>query len=181
MTWWKFELRECYLHNGKYSWWKWEMDDLFNSMVQSIHEQSSNTSNTFDTMFDDAMQPLYTGCKKFTKLLALTRLYDLKVRYGWSNTSLSKLLSIISDLLPENNEIPSFLYVAKKTVGALELSYQKLLHVLMIVVYIKKSMKTWQSALSVVCRGGRSLRTQKNEKSEIVAKQIWYFPIVPRL
>ncbi|KAA0036130.1 uncharacterized protein E6C27_scaffold338G00370 [Cucumis melo var. makuwa] len=50
-------------------------------------------------MFDDAKKPLYPGCKKFTKLSALVRLYNLKVRYGWSNTSFSELLSIINDLL----------------------------------------------------------------------------------
>ena len=106
----------------------YEHNDLFNTvnMVQSVHDQSSNTSNTFDTMFDKAKKPLYLGCKKFTKLLALVRLYNLKVRYGCSNASFSKLLSIISDLLLENNEIPSSLYKAKKTLGALGLSYQKI-------------------------------------------------------
>lgn len=104
-----------------------EHDDLFNrvNMVQSIHDQSSNTSNTFDTMFDDVKKPLYTGCKKLTKLSALVRLYNLKVRYGWSNTSFSELSRKISDLLPENNKISSSLYEAKKTLGVLGLSYQK--------------------------------------------------------
>ena len=55
-----------------------------------------------------------------------SRLYNLKVRYGWTNTSFSELLSIISDLLPDNNEIPCSLYEAKKTLGALGLSYQKI-------------------------------------------------------
>ncbi|KAE8653159.1 hypothetical protein Csa_019568, partial [Cucumis sativus] len=69
-----------------------ENDDLFNTinMVQSVQEQSFNASNTFDTMFDDAKKPLYPGCKKFTKLSALVRLYNLKVRYGWTNTSFSE-------------------------------------------------------------------------------------------
>ena len=54
------------------------------------------------------------------------RLYNLKIKYGWGNTSLSELLSIISDILPENNKTTSFLYEAKKTLGVLELSYQKI-------------------------------------------------------
>ena len=59
-----------------------EHDDLFNTidMVQSIHDQYSNTSNTFDTMFDDTKKPLYPGCKKFTKFPALVTLYNLKIR-----------------------------------------------------------------------------------------------------
>ncbi|KAA0045916.1 hypothetical protein E5676_scaffold299G001930 [Cucumis melo var. makuwa] len=62
----------------------YEQDDLSNTMnmVQSVHDQSSNTSNTFDTMFDDAKKPLYPRCKKFTKLSALVGLYNLKVSYG---------------------------------------------------------------------------------------------------
>ncbi|KAL0553497.1 hypothetical protein IC582_007392 [Cucumis melo] len=95
-------------------------------MFQFAHDESCNRSNTFDTMFNDAKKPLYPGCKKFTKLSVLVRLYNLKARYGWSNTSFSKLLSIISDLLLDNNEIPTSLYEAKKTLGALGLSYQKI-------------------------------------------------------
>ena len=55
---------------------KYEHDDLFNTMnmFKSIHDQSCNTSNTFDTMFDDAKKLLYPGCKKFTKMSALVRL-----------------------------------------------------------------------------------------------------------
>ncbi|KAL0543868.1 hypothetical protein IC582_018973 [Cucumis melo] len=107
---------------------KYEHDDLFNTanMFQSSYDESCNRSNTFDTMFDDVKKPLYPGCKKFTKLSALVRLYNLKVRYGWSNTSFSELLSIISDLLPDNNEIPTYLSEAKKTLGALRLSYQNI-------------------------------------------------------
>ncbi|TYK00090.1 uncharacterized protein E5676_scaffold596G00420 [Cucumis melo var. makuwa] len=84
-------------------------------MFKSAHDKSCNRSNAFDTMFDDTKKPLYLGCKKFMKSSALVRLYNLKLRYGWSNTSFSKLLSIISDLLPDNNEIPTSLYEAKKT------------------------------------------------------------------
>ena len=67
-------------------------DGLFNTvnMIQSVQEQSCNASNTLNTMFDDVKKPLYPGCKKFTKLSALVRLYNLKVRYGWSNTRFSE-------------------------------------------------------------------------------------------
>ena len=62
----------------------YEHNNLFNTvnMVHSVHDQSSNTSNNFDTMFYYAKKPLYPGCKKFTKLSSIMRLYNLKVRYG---------------------------------------------------------------------------------------------------
>ena len=60
--------------------------DLFNviDMVQTAHDQLLGAPNIFDTMFDDAKKPLYPGCKRFTKLSALVRLYNLKVRFGWN-------------------------------------------------------------------------------------------------
>ncbi|KAL0545267.1 hypothetical protein IC582_020417 [Cucumis melo] len=62
---------------------KYEHDDLFNivNMFQSAHDKSCNRSNTFDTMFHDAKKFLYLGCKKFTKLSTLVRLYKLKKEY----------------------------------------------------------------------------------------------------
>ncbi|KAL0554396.1 hypothetical protein IC582_008316 [Cucumis melo] len=91
-------------------------DDLFHviNMVQNVRDQFSEVPNTFDNMFDDAKKPLFPGCKRFTKLSALVRLYNLKVRFGWSNASFSELLATISELLPENNKMPISMYEAKK-------------------------------------------------------------------
>ena len=77
-------------------------DDLFNvrNMVQTVHDQFSDVLNTFDSMFVDFKKPLFPNCKRFTKLLALVRQYNLKVRFGWSNSSFSVLLVTISQLLP---------------------------------------------------------------------------------
>ena len=149
-----------------------ENDDLFNivNMVQFVHEQSCNTSNTFNTMFNDAKKPLYLRCKKFTKLLALMRLYNLKVRYGWSNTSFSELLSIISDLLPKNNKIPSFLYEVKKILGALGLSYQKIDACPNdCCLYIKEYENMTKCSKCGLSRW-KIAKNSKNEKSGVVAK-----------
>ena len=74
-------------------------------MVQTINVQFSNLPNTLDSVFGDAKKPLFSGCKIFTKLLALGELYNLKVRFEWNNSSFSKLLATISEFLPENNEV----------------------------------------------------------------------------
>ncbi|KAA0063907.1 transposase [Cucumis melo var. makuwa] len=130
-------------------------DDLFHviNMVQNVRDQFSEVPNTFDNMFDDAKKPLYLGCKRFTKLSALVRLYNLKVRFGWSNASFSELLATISELLPENN---------------------KMLISIKDLVDISRCPK---------CNISR-WKTSKNSNEEIkgvAAKQLWYFPIVPRL
>ena len=159
-----------------------ENDDLFNivNMVHFVHEQSSNASNTFDTMFNDAKKPLYPRCKKFTKLSALVRLYNLKVRYGWSNTSFSELLSIISDLLPENNEIPSSLYEAKKTLSALGLSYQKINVCPNDYCLYRKEYENMTKCPKCGLSRSKIAKNSNNEKSGVAAKQMWYFPSVPR-
>ncbi|KAL0559470.1 hypothetical protein IC582_004081 [Cucumis melo] len=161
---------------------KYEHDDLFNTvnMFKSAHAESCNRSNTFDTMFDDTKKPLYLGCKKFTKLLALVRLYNLKVRYGWSNTSFSKLLSIISDLLSDHNEIPTFLYEAKKTLGALELSYQKIDACSNDCCLYRKEYANSTKCPKYGLSRWKINKNSTKKNSGVAAKQMWYFPIVPR-
>ena len=82
--------------------------------------------NEFEKLLNDAEKPLYEGCKKFTKLSTLVKLYNLKVRYGWSDISFSELLKTLKEILPTSNEIPTSMYEAKKTLGALGMSYEKI-------------------------------------------------------
>ncbi|KAL0546643.1 hypothetical protein IC582_016555 [Cucumis melo] len=161
---------------------KYEHDDLFNTVniFQSAHDKSCNTSNTFDTMFDDVKKPLYLRCKKFTKLSALVRLYNLKVRYGWSNTSFCELLSIISDLLPDNNEIPTSLYEAKKTLGALGLSYQKIDACPNDCCLYRKEYANSTKCPKCGLSRWKINKNSTKENSGVAAKQMWYFSIVPR-
>ncbi|KAL0561284.1 hypothetical protein IC582_001706 [Cucumis melo] len=161
---------------------KYEHDDLFNivNMFQSTHDQSCNRSNIFDTTFDDAKKSLYSGCKKFTKLSTLVRLYNLKVKYGWSNTSFFELLSIISDLLLDNNEIPTSLYKAKKTLGAIGLSYQKIDACPNDCCLYRKEYANSTKCPKYGLSRWNINKNSTSENSGVVAKQMWYFPIVPR-
>ncbi|KAL4026763.1 hypothetical protein IC575_015204 [Cucumis melo] len=131
-------------------------------------------------MFDDAKKLLYPGCKKFTNLLVFVRLYNLKVRYGWSNTRFSKLLSIISDLLLINNEIPSSLYEKKKTLGALGPSYQQIDVCPNDCCLYRKEYGNMTKCLKYGLSRWKITKNSTSEKSRVAAKQMWYFPIVPR-
>ncbi|KAL4011360.1 hypothetical protein IC575_028417 [Cucumis melo] len=97
-----------------------------NEMIEVAHEEYSKKPNEFEKLLNDAEKPLYEGCKKFTKLSTLVKLYNLKVRYGWSDISFSELLKTLKEILPTSNEIPTSMYEAKKTLGALEMSYGKI-------------------------------------------------------
>ena len=95
-------------------------------MVQIAHEQYSKDPSGFEKLLNDVEQSLYEGCKKFTKLSTLVKLYNLKVRYGWSNISFSKLLKALKDILPSPNDLSTSMYDAKKMLVALGMNYEKI-------------------------------------------------------
>ena len=95
----------------------------------------------FGRLLEDAEKPLYLGCMKYTKLSALVKLYDLIARYGWSDKGFSKLLQLLGDMLPLNNEMSLSMYEAKNTFSALGMNITKFMHVLMIVFCIETSIR----------------------------------------
>ena len=95
----------------------------------------------FGRLLEDAEKPLYLGCMKYTKLSALVKLYDLIARYGWSDKGFSKLLQLLGDMLPLNNEMSLSMYEAKNTFSALGMNITKFMHVLMIVFGIETSIR----------------------------------------
>ncbi|TYK31581.1 uncharacterized protein E5676_scaffold172G00760 [Cucumis melo var. makuwa] len=95
-------------------------------MVEIAHEQYSKDPSGFEKLLNDVEKPLYEGCTKFTKLSTLVKLYNLKVRHGWSNTSFSELLKALKDILLSPNDLPRSMYEAKKMLGALGMEYKKI-------------------------------------------------------
>ncbi|CAL8994488.1 unnamed protein product, partial [Prunus brigantina] len=69
----------------------------------------------FANVIGDGDQPVYPGCRKYTKLSALVKLYNLKAKHGMSDVCFTELLILQGDLLPEGNTIPTSMYEAKKT------------------------------------------------------------------
>ncbi|KAL4032266.1 hypothetical protein IC575_005336 [Cucumis melo] len=124
------QLPESFLYeeSSKFDTYMYEENDVgsINEMIEVAHEEYSKDPNEFAKLLNDAEKPLYEGCKKFTKLSTLVKLYNLRVRYGWSDISFSELLKTLKEILPTSNEIPTSMYEAKKTLGALEMSYEKI-------------------------------------------------------
>ena len=95
-------------------------------MVKAVHDDFHADAEIFKKLLQDAEKPLYPGCRKFTKLSALVKLYNLKARYGWSDKGFSELLGLLGEMLPLNNELPLSMYEAKKTLNALGMEYEKI-------------------------------------------------------
>lgn len=93
----------------------------------------------FEKLLDDAKKPLYPNCKIFTKISTLIKLYNLKVKFGWSEKSITELLKLIGDILPTPNEIPTSTYEAKRFCVLLEWSTRRYINVEMIVPCLGKN------------------------------------------
>jgi hypothetical protein len=58
-----------------------------NGQVASMDEM--NDINQYRKLIEDVRKPLYPGCTSFSNLLAIVKLYNLKVKNGWYDTSLT--------------------------------------------------------------------------------------------
>ena len=95
-------------------------------MIDDAQYESNVDPVKFQSLLNDAEKPIYPGCTRFTKLSALLRLYNLKAKHRWSDKKFSKLLSLLGELLPKDNEMPSSFYEVKKTLCSLGMPYEKI-------------------------------------------------------
>ena len=124
-------------------------------MVEAAQDDCKANPKLFERLLENAEKPLYPSCKNFTKLSALVKLYNLKGRYGWSDKSFSKLLSLLGDMLPVNNELPLSMYEAKKTLNALGMEYEKIHACPNNCILFRNELKNASSCPTVELQGGR--------------------------
>ncbi|KAL6289116.1 hypothetical protein ACE6H2_006626 [Prunus campanulata] len=133
----------------------------------------------FANVIGDGDQPLYSGCRKYTKLSALVKLYNLKAKHGMSDVCFTELLILQSELLPEGNTIPASTYEAKKTLCALGLSYEKIHACPNDCILYRKEHE--DSTNCPTCGISRWKETKDGFLKEgVAAKVLWYFPPIPR-
>ena len=149
-------------------------------MIEVAHEEYSKDPNGFEKLLIDAEKPLYEGCKKYTKLSTLVKLYNLKVRYGWSDTSFSELLKTLKEILPTTNELPNSLYEAKKTLGALGMEYEKIHACPNNCCLYRKEFANATECPECGQSRWKNVKDRNEERKQIPSKVIWYFPPIPR-
>ena len=89
-------------------------------------ENPNDDAETFYNLLKDAEQELYPGCKKFTKLSFIVRLFHIKCLYGLSDKSITVLLELFKEALPEGETLPKSFYQTKKIISDLGLGYNKI-------------------------------------------------------
>ncbi|XP_031739213.1 uncharacterized protein LOC116402909 [Cucumis sativus] len=149
-------------------------------MIEVAHEEYSKDPTGFEKLLIDAEKPLYEGCKKYTKLSTLVKLYNLKVRYGWSDTSFSELLETLKEILPTTNELPNSLYEAKKTLGALGMEYEKIHACPNNCCLYRKEFANAIECPECGQSRWKNVKDTNERRKQIPSKVIWYFPIIPR-
>ena len=131
--------------------------------IQQPAQEPNKDAHRFYKLLEDAEQPLYKGCKNFSKLSAILHLYHLKCLSGWSNKSFTMLLQILQDLLPLDAKLPKDNYEAKKIIKDLGLGYEK------IHACPNDCMLFWkENALDEACSvcGASRWKKSKGEESE---------------
>ncbi|KAL6183371.1 hypothetical protein ACLB2K_044782 [Fragaria x ananassa] len=98
-----------------------EVDDVGNE-----YEELSADSNEFMQFVEDGDKPLYPGCTKATKMNGLIETFNLKARYGLSDSCYSDILTLFGTLLPDGNELPGSVKEVKKILSTLGMEYEKI-------------------------------------------------------
>ena len=74
--------------NDVYQYFNKNLDvNCDNGQATSIDEM--NDIDHYQKLIEDVRTLLYQGCTSFTKISSTMKLYNLKVKNGWSNTSLT--------------------------------------------------------------------------------------------
>ncbi|XP_073133515.1 uncharacterized protein [Henckelia pumila] len=149
-------------------------------MVHAAYDSYAENPNQFHKLLEDAEKPLFPGCTKFTKLSALVKLYNLKAKYSWSDKSFTDLLILFGEMLPDDNELPSSLYDAKKSLCALGMNYVKIHSCPNDCILYRKEYEDFSNC--PICRISRwKLGKNSTINEGVPAKVLWYFPPIPRL
>ena len=87
-------------------------EDFGNEMHENTKQRYA--TNIFEELMDEACNPLYPGCTKFSLLSFLVKLLHVKVLNNWSNKFIDMLLSLLKNAFPIDTYIPNSFYEAKR-------------------------------------------------------------------
>ncbi|XP_004289395.1 PREDICTED: uncharacterized protein LOC101310170 [Fragaria vesca subsp. vesca] len=142
------------------------------------HEISPD-SNEFMQFVEDGDKPLYPGCTKSTKMNGLVQTFNLKAKHGLSDSCYTYILILFHTLLPDGNEVPGSVNLAKKTLSALGMKYEKIDACPNDCILYRDLNVDAKKCPS--CNASRwKLAKDGSEKVGVLTKTLWYFPLIPR-
>jgi hypothetical protein len=107
------------------------VEELMHNVAPDVLLQRRNKGFDNFEMLDKASRDLlYEECKwcdkKHTVLWMTVELLKLKTSNGWSDTSFSYLLQLLTNVLPKPNGLPNNTYLAKKIICSLTMGVEKI-------------------------------------------------------
>jgi hypothetical protein len=107
------------------------VEELMHNVVPNVLLQRRNKGfDNFEMLDKTSRDLLYEECKgcdkEHTVLWMTLELLKLKANSGWSDTSFSALLELLTKVLPKPNDLPSSTYQAKKIIYPLTLVIEKI-------------------------------------------------------
>ncbi|CAK8542809.1 unnamed protein product [Lathyrus sativus] len=162
------------------------MNDTLEDIIRHIGVDDFNKTSFVDTLQRDMEDSLYQRCKHFTRLSVVLRLFNLKVRGGWTDKSFNELLELLKQMFPECNTLSNRTYEAKKILCPMGLDYVKIHACRNDCLLYRKDFENMKKSL----RCGE-LRYKKNDNGVddddgvtskgVPAKVMWYLPIITRI
>ncbi|XP_074347462.1 uncharacterized protein LOC141686321 [Apium graveolens] len=153
------------------------IDEMLNAAYGNVGPNAD--AKKFLRLVEEGRQPLYPGCKKFSRLSFLIRLYNWKCLNGITETTFSEIIELLKEAVPEIR-LPKSFNSAKTTIKDLGLNYVK------IHACPNDCMLYWgENEKEVKCRNCGVSRwkavAQGSENNKITANIMRYFPLKPRL
>ena len=133
-----------------------QIGDRLEEMICDLGKESFQQAHAsmYDTLQSDSKKRLYLRRKKSLMLLPMVlSLVNVKARYRWSDKSLTSLLQVVQDMLPEENTLSKTYYQVKKIPCLMGMEYQKIHAYLMIAYCTKMSLKKCITAPGVGYQG----------------------------
>ncbi|KAL5782770.1 hypothetical protein ACOSP7_007799 [Xanthoceras sorbifolium] len=91
-----------------------QCDNMHDLIEESFPQEPNRDADKFYQLLDEAEQPLYPNCEKYSNLAFIVKLMHLKCINGWSDKSCSVLLEFLKDVFPMCEKLPTRYYDAKK-------------------------------------------------------------------
>lgn len=159
---------QCIEHN--------ELDE----MMHDVEAEFIDIPEIFENLCNESNIPLFPGCRKFTKISAVFKLFNLKAKNGWSDQSFTYLLELLRDMLPENNELPDSTYKAKKLLCPLSMEVKRIHACPNDCILYRNEYNDLDKCPKCEVSRYKSADDQINNRKRPAAKVLWYLPVVPR-
>jgi hypothetical protein len=186
------------------------VEELMWNVALGVLLQSRNKGfDNFETLNKASRDLLYEECKGYDKehtvLWMTIELLKLKASNGWSDSSFSAPLELLSKVLPKPNGLRTSTYIAKKIICPLTLGVEKIHASRTIASYTEKNMNSKISVqgaklvntngtttlrkIPTIIRGkdgrGRTPPPHKDSKGsnerKVSALVMWYLPVIDHL